>query len=259
MRAKRWVGLTLAAAAVVAVSGCHTAFGPDPLDHDWRVYEGTRMSFFVRPGSFAEQHVTRLSEVLEDQFSATVKSLGLRYAGRLHAYAYNSGADAGLISDSSGRAYPETESFRFVAVPPIGDNLLQLMSHEANHVLIIDGLGRAGTYFMTEGLASALLSETFHQSGRHFLFPWTRSRRGQLPRISTLIDDGGWGRTPSDTAYKSSASFLAWLIDTYGPDRLRQIYPLNSDQMLDRMASIYGRPLDALEAEWLVFIDNWIP
>jgi hypothetical protein len=75
--------------------------------------------------------------------------------------------------------------------------------------------------------------------------------------MSTLIDDGGWGRTAQDTAYKSSASFLAWLIDTYGSDRLRQIYPLNSDQMLDRIPSIYGRPLDALEAEWLRFVDTW--
>ena len=257
MCGKRWVGLTLAAATVVAVSGCHTAFGPEPLDRDWRVYEGVRVSFFVRPGSFAEQNVARLSEVLEDQFTSTVATLRLAYAGHLHAYAYNSGAEAHFTSDAAGRAYPETESFRFVAVPPMGDNLFQLMSHEANHVVVIDGLGRAGTYFMTEGLASALLSETFHRSGRHFLFPWTRSHRAQLPRMSTLIDDGGWGRTAQDTAYKSSASFLAWLIDTYGSDRLRQIYPLNSDQMLDRIASIYGRPLDALEAEWLRFVDTW--
>jgi hypothetical protein len=32
----------------------------------------------------------------------------------------------------------------------MGDNLFQLMSHEANHALLINGLGRAGTYFMTE-------------------------------------------------------------------------------------------------------------
>jgi hypothetical protein len=257
MRGKRWLGPSLGAAIIVAVSGCHTAFGPEPIDRNWRVYDGPRVSFFVLPNSFAEQHVARLTEVIEDQYSATVRSLGLSYAGHLHAYAYNSGADAELTSDYSGRAYPETESFRFVAVPPMGDNLLQLMSHEANHVLIIDGLGRAGTYFMTEGLASALLSETFHQSGRHFVFPWTRSHRAQLPKVSTLIDEEGWLHTAEDVAYKTSASFLAWLLDTYGPDRLRQIYPLRSEQMLDRIQSVYGRSLDALEAEWLRFVETW--
>ena len=257
MHGKRGLGPSLGAAIIVAVSGCNTAFGPDPIDRNWRVYDGPHVSFFVLPNSFAEQHVARLTEVIEDQYSATVKSLGLSYAGHLHAYAYNSGADAGLPSDYSGRAYPETESFRFVAVPPMGDNLLQIVSHEANHVLIGDGLGRAGTYFMNEGLASAVLSETFHQSGRHFLFPWTRSRRAQIPPLSTLIDDGGWKRTAEDTAYKASASFLAWLLDAYGPDRLRQIYPLPSDPMLDRIPSVYGRSLDALEAEWLRFIETW--
>lgn len=243
--------------AAAALTACHTAFGPEPIDENWHTYESARATFFVRPGSFAEQNVARLGEVLEDQFTSTVAALRLTYAGHLHAYAYNSGAEANFPSNYAGRAYPETESFRFVAVPPMGDNLFQLMSHEANHALIINGLGRSGTYFMTEGLASAVLSETFHQSGRHFLFPWTRSHRAQIPPLSTLIDDGGWKRTAEDTAYKASASFLAWLLDTYGPDRLRQIYPLPSDHMLDRIPSVYGRPLEALEAEWRRFIETW--
>jgi len=246
----------LAVCAAAALSACHTAFGPEPIEQNWHTYEGARVTFFVRPGSFAEQNVARLTEVLEDQFTSTVASLRLTYAGHLHAYAYNSGAEANFPSNYAGRAYPDTESFRFVAVAPMGDNLFQLASHEANHVLITNGLGRAGTYFMTEGLASAVLSETFHQSGRHFLFPWTRSRRAQLPRVSTLIDEEGWQRTPEGTAYNTSASFLAWLLDTYGPDRLRQIYPLRSNQMPDRIASVYGRSLEALEAEWLRFIDG---
>jgi hypothetical protein len=249
--------LRLVVSAAAALTACHTALGPAPIDENWRTYESARVTFFVRPGSFAEQNVARLSEVLEDQFTSTTATLRLTYAGHLHAYAYNSAAEANFPSDYSGRAYPDTESFRFVAVPPMGDNLFQLMSHEANHALLINGLGRAGTYFMTEGLASAVLSETFHQSGRHFQFPWTRSHRAQIPPLSTLIDDGGWKRTAQDTAYKASASFLAWLLDAYGPDRLRQIYPLHSDQMLDRIPSIYGRPLDALEAEWFRFVETF--
>jgi hypothetical protein len=196
--------------------------------------------------------------VLEDQFTATVASLGLSYAGHLHAYAYNSAADAGFSTNYSGRGYPVTESFRFVCVPPVGGNLFSLMSHEANHVLIINGLGRAGTYFMTEGLASAVVSETFHSSGHHFLFPWTRSNRSRLPRLVTLIDDGEWQRVEPQTAYNTSASFLAWLLDTHGPDRLRQIYAAPSEQFRDRLMATYGLTLDSLEAEWLRFTDTWV-
>jgi hypothetical protein len=208
-----------ALAALLATSGgCHTVLGPSPLEENWRMHPGPRVTFFVRPDSFAEQHVARLSEVIEDQYSSTVRALGLLYAGHVSAYAYNSGADADFGSNAAGRAYPETESFRFVAVPPADGNLFHLMSHEANHVFVINSLGHAGTYGMTEGLASALVSETFH----------------------------------------TSASFLAWLLDTYGADRLRQIYGAPSRGFADRVNAVYGRPLESLEADWLRFCDAWV-
>lgn len=243
---------------VFACSGCHTAFGPDALDHTWRAHERERVTFFVRPGSFAELNVARLAEVLEDQYTATVTALHLTYAGHLHAYAYNSAAEANFQSNYSGRAYPETESFRFVAVPPVGDNLFGLMSHEANHVLIINGLGRAGTYFMTEGLATAVMSETFHRAGRHFYFPWTRTNRSLVPPLARLIDDGGWQNTSTEISYRVSASFLMFLLDTYGADPLRQIYGASSKEFADRVRTAYGRTLESLETEWLRFTDTWV-
>ena len=247
----------LAVVSALALTGCHTAFGPEPRDQTWHAHEGARVTFFVRPGSFAEQNVARLIEVLEDQFTATVGALRLTYAGRLHAYAYISALDGHFESSYSGRAYPETESFRFVAVPPVNDNLFGLMSHEANHVLIIQGLGRAGTFFFTEGLATAVLSERFHQVGRHFYFPWTRANRAQLPRLSDLMDDDGWQRATSEIAYRTSASFLMFLLDVYGPDRLRQVYPLRSNDLPDRIQTVYGKSLAALQAEWLLFVETW--
>jgi hypothetical protein len=248
----------LAVLAVLAFSGCHTAFGPDPLDRTWRAHEGERVTFFVRPGSFAEQNVARLTEVLEDQYTATVNALRLTYAGRLHAYAYNSAAEANFQFTYSGRAYPETESFRFVAVPPVGDSLFGLMSHEANHVLIINGLGRAGTYFMTEGLATAVMSETFHRAGRHFYYQWTRSNRSLVLPVARLVDDGGWNNVSTEISYRVSASFLMFLLDTYGADPLRQIYGASSKEFADRVRAAYGKTLESLEADWLRFTDSYV-
>src|SRR5262245_50370946 len=109
MRAERRSRVGVAAivlGAVLCVAGCHTVFGPRPIDERWNVHDGPRVSFFVRPGSFAEQNVARLIEVLEDQYSATVSALRLTYAGRLRGFAYDSAADANLSSDYSGRAFP---------------------------------------------------------------------------------------------------------------------------------------------------------
>ena len=246
-------------ASVLAVSSaCHTVLGPPPLDGNWRVHEGPRVTFFVRPGSVGEQNVARLSEVIEDQYSATVAALGLSYAGHVRAFVHDSAKDGDLESDFGGRAYPETESFRFVCVAPVGGNTFALMSHEANHVLIINGLGRAGTYFMNEGLASAVLSEKYHASGRHFLFPWTRSRRSQLPALSRLIDDGDWSSVAQNIAYNTSASFLAWLLVTYGRESLRRIFGAPPGEFVNRVMSVYGRSLESLEADWLRFCESWV-
>jgi hypothetical protein len=246
------------AALLATAGGCHAVLGPAPLEEKWRMHPGPRVTFFVRPDSFAEQNVARLSEVVEDQYSSTVRALGLSYAGHVSAYAYNSGAEADFGSDHAGRAYPETESFRFVAVPPADGNLFHLMSHEANHVFVINGLGRAGTYGMNEGLASALVSETFHTSGRHFLFTWTRTQRAQVLPLARVYDNDAWKDLTAQAAYNTSASFLAWLLDTYGADRLRQIYGAPSREFADRVRAVYGRPLESLEADWLRFCDVWV-
>jgi len=260
MRGKRRRHLARAALAVLLATagGCHTVLGPPPLEENWRMHPGPRVTFFVRPDSFAEQNVARLSEVIEDQYSSTVRALGLSYAGHVSAYVYNSGAETDLGGDHAGRAYPETESFRFVAVPPANGNLFSLMSHEANHVFVINGLGRAGTYGMTEGLASALVSETFHTSGRHFLFMWTRTQRAQVLPLARVYDNDKWKDLTPQAAYNTSASFLAWLLDTYGADRLRQVYGAPSDQFAARVNAVYGRALESLEADWLRFCDAWV-
>jgi hypothetical protein len=255
---RRHLARAALAALLATAGGCHTLLGPPPLDENWRMHPGPRVTFFVRPDSFAEQNVVRLSQVIEDQYSSTVRALGLSYAGHVSAYVYNSGAETDLGGDHAGRAYPETESFRFVAVPPADGNLFHLMSHEANHVFVINGLGRAGTYGMNEGLASALVSETFHTSGRHFLFAWTRTQRTQVLPLARVYDNDAWEDLTAQAAYNTSASFLAWLLDTYGADKLRQIYAAPSHEFTNRVNAVYGRPLESLEADWLRFCDTWV-
>ena len=87
--------------------------------------------------------------------------------------------------------------------------------------------------------------------------------------LVTLVDDpllpGGPGSRPFDgdglparrNVVVERGELRTWLLDTYGPDRLRQIYSTHSDRMLDRIAAAYGRTLEALEAEWLRFCETF--
>ena len=257
MAGSRQIGRTAALVALVTLAaGCDTVLGPTKPDANWRVHDSARFSFFVRPGSFAEQNVARLAEVLEDQYSVTVASLDLGYAGHISAFLYNSAADADLMSDYAGVGYPGTETFRAVCVPPLDGNLFGLLSHEANHVILKNGLGRPGTFFVSEGLASTMLSERFHTYGKTLLYAWTNSHASQIPPLAALADDAKWNDYPQDVSYKASASFLAYLLETSGAQRLRQLYYAPSPDFTRRFQEIYGRSLEDAERAWKEFCAN---
>lgn len=233
-------------------TGCSAILGPTSPDDNWRAFDSRHFTLLVRPGSFAEEQQARLGEALDDQYDATVATLGVSYAGRISAFLYPSAADAGLESNYSGVAYPDTEALRAVCAPPLSGNLHSLLSHEANHVIQQNTLGRPGTYFMNEGLPSAVMSTRYHPYGSEFLWTWTASRVSSIPALSVLTDDERWNG--SDVEYKASASFLAYLIDRAGAGPIRQLYQVRSEDFATRIRELYGRSLDELDQDWRAFV-----
>ena len=254
MRGSRRRSVLLLAAC--AVGACNQAFGPSRVDANWRIHESARFTLHVRSGSFADENAGAIGEALDHQYGATLAALGAQFDRRVTGFLFNSAADADLESDYSGVAYPETLVFRATCVPPLGDGLHSLLGHEANHVIIMGALGRAGTRMMNEGLASAVLSER-HTSGRGYYYAWTKARRSEIPALSRLIDDSQWEDIPEQVAYSAGASFLAFLLETRGSAPLRAIYYLQSSEFAARVAAVYGRPLSELESEWLAFCDRY--
>ena len=244
-------------AAALTGTACNAVLGPSTPDTNWRVYDSARFALYARPSSFAELNAPRLADVLEDQYTHTVGVLDVRYGGRVSAFLYASAADAGRDFDRSGTAYADTGAFSAVCTPPLDDNLFSLLSHEANHVLIRGALGQPGTYLVNEGLATSVLSERYHALGRHFLYTWTRAHQSELPALADLADDSRWNSYPEQVAYNTSASFLAYLLDTYGPPPLKSIYYARSSEFVGRVLTAYGRSLQDLETDWLRFCDNW--
>jgi hypothetical protein len=247
----------LAAVALALVAaGCNAALGPTTPDSNWAVIESAHFSLHARPGSFAERSASTLGTVLDDQYETTLRLLQSQYTGKISGFLYNDAADAGTAAEHSGTAYPDTGAFSATATPPLDDNLMALVQHEANHVLIVGSLGRAGTSMLNEGLASALISERFESLGPHFYYGWTRAHRSQLIPIERLADDGQWPNLPQDTAYSFAASFLAYLLETGGPVKLRQLYYAPSPGFADRFRQIYGLSLVDAQQAWLTFCDG---
>jgi hypothetical protein len=243
-----------AAAAVLGLllsGGCETMYGPTSPSVEWAVFESSRYTLIVWPVSFCESQAAALAEVLEEQYDHTVATLQIETGGSISMFLYNSGTELepSLPSARSGVAFPETNAAHAVCTAPFDNDLRALLTHEANHVIIQNGLGRAGTSFMNEGLASALVSERFGEIGPTFLHRWVRNNPSRVMALADLIDDAKWNSNSGD-GYRSSASFLAFLIERYGAARLKLVYHARSAQLPARIHDVYGVPLQTLEVEW---------
>lgn len=242
--------------AVLAAAGCEMIYAPTAPSTDWVVaFESPRFTLYARPASFAAGSAAAFADVLEDQYTYTVTKLAIPHGGRISMFLYNHGneLEPPLPNARAGVAFPETNAVHAVAFSPHDNDLNSLLTHEANHVIVANGLGRAGTSFMNEGLASALTSERYGEFGPTALHRWVRNNRSRVIRIATLSDDSQWSSNSND-GYRSSASFLAFLLDRYGAERLKQIYHARSDDIAGRMQAVYGKTMEALEAEWLAAI-----
>jgi hypothetical protein len=243
-------------AAVVTTSACSQVLGPTKVDDNWHMTESAYFTLHARPATFADQSAAALGGVLDDQYEVTQRLLGAAYGSRINGFLYNDAADANFESEHSGVAFTDTAAFRATATPPLDANLFALVAHEANHVIIIGALGRANTHFMAEGLASAVISERYHPLGPHYYYQWTKAHKAQLVPLATLIDDDRWNHIESNVAYSESASFLAYLLETQGSTRLRQVYYSNSGGFESRFSQVYGLPLASAEASWLAFCES---
>jgi len=232
---------------------CQPVLGPTEIEGEWQAYTSAHFSLHVRPGTFAEQSIPTMTAWLEDQYAVSNARLELTYSGRVTGVLYPSADDAGRTFDRSGTGYPETESFKAVCTAPLDDSLLQLLAHEANHVILWVGLGRAGTSLMREGLPSAVVSERFYPVGPSFLYAWTARNASRLPPLAQLANDDAWEGYPQEVAYNASASFLAYLIEAYGPVPLKRLHGATSEAFERRFQEIYGRTLAQAETEWKAF------
>ena len=140
--------------------------------------------------------------------------------------------------------------------------------HELTHSLLGYGNnfdGSAG-FFTQEGFAT-YMSEKYgeNESYIHKLMKDFIDANKNIP-INKLIDlnqDDAYfrpaltnqeGYTLQWMSYIHSASFITYLIDTYGLEKFEQIY--NEEDLAKKIEEIYGKNISEIENDWLVFIKN---
>ncbi len=101
---------------------------------------------------------------------------------------------------------------------------------------------------LIEGAAEAFEGDTGQLSPHEWSAAMRRAKRA--PDLRTLLGPGGFLGQGSDTAYTLSGSFISWVIDRFGVDKLAHLYR-DGD-----FAGATGQPLDQLVIQWEAFLDG---
>ncbi|WP_142752235.1 hypothetical protein [Neobacillus piezotolerans] len=140
--------------------------------------------------------------------------------------------------------------------------------HELTHTLLGYGVNNDSTrgYLTQEGLAVYMENRFGKQKSPVHKVMKLFLNLGKAIPLNKLIDLDNDDRLFSPAiigpdgfaiqvmSYYHAASFVTYLIDTYGLDNFEKIY--NKPMLSEKFAEVYGKNVDELEGEWLSYIDK---
>lgn len=218
--------------------------GADPAAALTESVKTERFEIRFRPGSRAEASVDRVAALAEKELTAILARLEFGpWRETIRVFLYDDVAELQKITgtQASGYAIPLE-----LHLPHDND---QTRIHEMVHV-VAERFKETGTetrnLFFAEGLANAVL-EFVH--GVHVdAVAAFEKKRGALPslaEIHALPDFYTWlAAHPGVNGYDIAGSYMLFLLDTYGPAKVRQYYKGVPAK------KAFGLDVDALEKKW---------
>jgi hypothetical protein len=243
--------MAAALAVVAACGGSTTAPSAPPLP---LATESADFRFYFSPGDAVQ--VDR-----QEAFHAwAVKRLGVVVPRKIDYRKYTSRSDMGArtgVSNTNGYAEPDL----FTA-----HTLWSWDNHETLHIYTAL-VGRPSDFF-NEGIAVAFQADPLagdfepRFNGQQVHDAVRSSRRAgtlALPLSGIVTTSAFRAIADSEASYREAGSFVAFLIDRFGMDRVLQFFRASTrDDSLDtirsRFATSFGATLEEAEAAWLAFI-----
>lgn len=201
-----------------------------------------------------------LSEHQEAFGSWAISLLGVNIPKKIDYYKYKDYDQMRRIWGTSGVAWADTGTLS-IHHYALWDN------HECVHLLTYL-IGRPPDFF-NEGIAVGLSTDPYngdfegkwwgvsvHYWGKRF------KDEGTLIPLNDLLESNDFWRYEPGITYPESGSFVRFLIDTYGMDKMKSIFQVGNsgdskEGIKQKFQSIYGFSIDQAETEWLLFLDNY--
>lgn len=169
---------------------------------------------------------------------------------------------AAFVRDDScglhGVAYTDVRNVQVFTCNAISrERAVNIMAHEMTHQLEQDRYGPrhlSADMLLAEGMATYGAGK-YWLAGQPDFRTFVKAQRAAGVYYPLATNYTGLGIAAMNALYYEWASFVEFLIKTYGRDQFDQLYVTgHGDPGSAGYAEIYGKPLDKLEREW----NNWL-
>jgi hypothetical protein len=205
-------------------------------------------------GLYADQR-QQLRGDLEAALAYDIARFGSGPSGRITAAMVDDGS-CGL----HGIAYTDVRNVQVFTCGTIGrERAVAIMAHEFVHQLAQDRYGPAHLHadmILLEGVATWGAGK-YWLGGQPDFRSYVREQRRAGNSLPLATNYTGLGVGAMNTLYYQWASFVEFLINTYGREKFDQLYVTGaSNPGSSDYAGVYGKSLAALEQEWIAWIDQ---
>jgi hypothetical protein len=215
--------------------------------------ESQHFIYYTRPGQSIPDWAVELHETT---YAEVTRLFPEAKATKIKYYKYRSQTDLQQVfgRPRKGYAYQTSEGSAVHSV-------YSCHPHEVVHAITF-AVGRPPALFL-EGLAVAYDWRFALEEGDVHARARGRLVQQKLFPLHSFLTTREFQAYDSPIVYIEAGSFVKYLMDTYGPDKMRSLFtlPRYSDVQDIEVAfkAIYGQSLSEMEGEWRTFLRAWHP
>jgi hypothetical protein len=233
---------------------------PPPIDFTWTVSESQHFQFHYMSGTAAERDRFQLGALAEASLDEIRSVLDVEFTGQMSIYLVP------RVFWQGGAAYGEkVQLISYLDRNYTGVEIWSYFTHEGTHALAQDLLepkenGGGPDGVLVEGLAVWASNGHYRREPIDAWAAVIAASDEYLPLAD--LRAGPFYDFQHETSYLEGASFVKFLVERYGLDRLKELYgQATSDQEHDEalVERLYGKGYDVLESEWLGYLAGLDP
>lgn len=260
LRPGSWVLLALAAAGIASAHTHAFELGFRTSTSDLaQALGGRRVSRHFQihyPAGKPRAEVERLERDLEFRYAQLAAFFGAEPAGTVTAYLYRSPEEKQRRVGAAETNYAKPWRREFHVTDAAFPH--PAIRHELAHVFAGAfgspgfGVSARGGVLVSAGIVEGVATAADNPTDELTLHEWAKAMRELklAPDVRSIVGPAGFYAESHARAYAIAGSFLRHLADTYGPAKLRALYPRGD------FAVAYGKALDELAAEWERTLDQ---